>query len=147
MTQKWSLANSTASHPSVALSARDPTRYRSRFILLEYSVFDFGWNNNNVSSLYLFLTTHFYTAHCSSKKFAHVRDNRVYPKWNSNSVNSANSGNLINHWSMNCSQLQLCFAGAVVASQSLKQEMAYSNPFTVMTNIFVTEFPEFSENI
>ena len=25
----------------------------------------------------------------------------VFPKWNRNSLNSANSGNLINHWSMN----------------------------------------------
>ena len=41
----------------------------------------------------------------------------------------------------------LCFAGAVVASQSLTQEVAGSNPFTVMTNAFVNEFAEFSENI
>ena len=33
----------------------------------------------------------------------------------------------------------MCLAGAVVASWSLTQEMAGSNPFTVMTNIF-TEF-------
>ena len=41
----------------------------------------------------------------------------------------------------------MCLAGAVVASWSLTQEVASSNPFTVMTNIFVTEFVEFSENI
>ena len=38
-------------------------------------------------------------------------------------------------------------AGAVVASWFLTQEVAGVNPFTVMTNIFVTEFAEFSENI
>ena len=41
----------------------------------------------------------------------------------------------------------LCLAGAVVASWSLTQEVAGLNTFTVMTNIFVIEFPEFSENI
>ena len=38
----------------------------------------------------------------------------------------------------------MCLAGAVVASWSLTQEVTGSNPFTVMTNIFVSEF---SENI
>ena len=38
----------------------------------------------------------------------------------------------------------LCLAGTVVAS--LPQEVAGSNPFTVITNIFVTEFSEFKEN-
>ena len=38
----------------------------------------------------------------------------------------------------------MCLAGTVVASWSLMQEMAGSSPFTVMTNIF---FSEFSENI
>ena len=33
-------------------------------------------------------------------------------------------------------------AGAVVACWSLTQEVAGLNPFTVMTNIFVTEFTE-----
>ena len=41
----------------------------------------------------------------------------------------------------------MCLAGAVVASWSLTQEVAGSNPFNVMTNIFVTKFAEFSENI
>ena len=40
----------------------------------------------------------------------------------------------------------MCLAGVVVASWSLLQEVAGSSPFTV-TNIFVTEFAEFSENI
>ena len=72
-----------------------------------------------------------------------------FPKWKRNSENSANSGNLINHWSMSLAQFRdlvshMCLAGAVVASWSLTQEAACSNPFTVVTNIFVTQF---SENI
>ena len=39
----------------------------------------------------------------------------------------------------------MCLAGTVVACWSLTQEMANSSPFTVMTNIFVTELSEFSE--
>ena len=38
-------------------------------------------------------------------------------------------------------------AEAVVASWFLTQEVAVSSPFTVMTNIYVTEFSEFSEDI
>ena len=40
-------------------------------------------------------------------------------------------------------------AGTVVAFRSLTQEgyVAGSNHFTVMTNIFVTEFAEFNKNI
>ena len=41
----------------------------------------------------------------------------------------------------------MCLASDVVASWSLRQEVAGSSLFTVMTNIFVTEFSEFSENI
>ena len=41
----------------------------------------------------------------------------------------------------------VCLSGTVVASWSLTQEVAGSSPFTVMTNIIVTEFAEFSENI
>ena len=41
----------------------------------------------------------------------------------------------------------LCLAGTVVASWSLTQEVASLSPFTVMTNIFVTEFSEFIEII
>ena len=48
---------------------------------------------------------------------------------------------------MNWSQFKdhvshMCFSGAAVASWSLTQEVAGSSPFTVMTNIFVTEFSE-----
>ena len=41
----------------------------------------------------------------------------------------------------------MSLASALVASWSLTQEMAGLSPFTVMTNIFVTEFAECSENI
>ena len=41
----------------------------------------------------------------------------------------------------------VCLDGAVVAFWSQTLEMAGSSPFTVMANIFVTEFAEFSENI
>ena len=46
---------------------------------------------------------------------------RVFPKWNKNSLNSANSKSLINHWSMNWAQFKdpvshMCLAGVVVAS-------------------------------
>ena len=65
-------------------------------------------------------------------------------------VNSANSGNLINHWSMNWTQFKdpafhMCLAGTMVASWSLTQDVAGSSP--LMTNIFITESTEFSENI
>ena len=51
---------------------------------------------------------------------------------------------------MNWSQFKdpvsnICLAGAAVASWSLTQEVLGSSPFTVMTNIFATEFAEFSE--
>ena len=39
----------------------------------------------------------------------------------------------------------MCLAGTVAASWFLTQEVAGSSPFTVMTNIFVSEFSEFSE--
>ena len=41
----------------------------------------------------------------------------------------------------------VCLAGAIVSSWFVTQEVAGSSSFTVMTNIFVTEFSEFSENI
>ena len=76
----------------------------------------------------------------------------VFPKLNGNSVNSANSGNLTNHWSMNLGQFkdpdsQMCLASTVVVSCSLMQEVTDSSPFTVITNISITEFAEFSEKI
>ena len=69
-----------------------------------------------------------------------------------NSVNSVNSGNLINHPSMNWAQFKdpvfhMCLAGTVVATWSLTQKITSSSPSTVMTNIFVTEFSRFRENI
>ena len=41
----------------------------------------------------------------------------------------------------------MCLAGTVVASWSLMQKVTGSNPFTAMTNTFVTEFAEICENI
>ena len=91
----------------------------------------------------------------ASKQFFHRRNqciNSVFPKWNGKSVNSGNSENLINHRSMNWDKFKdsvphKCLAGAVVVSWSLIQEVAGLEPFTVMTNILVTEFSEFNENI
>ena len=53
---------------------------------------------------------------------------------------------------MNCGHFKdpvcyLCLTGAVVASWSLTQEVAGLNPFTLMTNNFVIEFPDFSKII
>ena len=50
-----------------------------------------------------------------------VGNNGVFPKWNRNSLNSANSGNLINHSSINRTQFKdpvshMCLAGVVVTS-------------------------------
>ena len=39
----------------------------------------------------------------------------------------------------------MCLTGAVVACSSLTQEIASLSSFTVMTNIFVTEFAEFTK--
>ena len=91
----------------------------------------------------------------SSKLYTNVSEDGVigvFLKWIRNSVNSASSGNLINHWSMNWIQFRdplcyLCFAGAVVASWSLTQEVAGSNNLLQNIIIFVTEFSELSENI
>ena len=41
----------------------------------------------------------------------------------------------------------MCPTGAVVECWSLTQEIASLSPFTVMKNIFVTEFAEFTEKI
>ena len=68
----------------------------------------------------------------------------TFPKWNRNSVNSRN---LINQYSMNWSPLKdpvsdMCLTGTMVASWSPTQEVSGSSPFTVMTNIYVTELSE-----
>ena len=41
----------------------------------------------------------------------------------------------------------ICLADAMVESWSVTQEAVGSSPFTVLTNIFVTEFAELRENI
>ena len=53
---------------------------------------------------------------------------------------------------MNWSQFKdpvshVCLAGAVVGFWSRIQEVAGSKPFTVMSDLFGTDFAEFSENI
>ena len=67
-------------------------------------------------------------------------------------MNSTNSRNLINEWSMNWAQFKdpvshICLAGAVVAAWSLIQEVAGSNNLFKIYNIIVTKVNEFSENI
>ena len=68
----------------------------------------------------------------------------VIPKWNRNSLSSANLINQREIWSlwMNWAQFKnpvshMCLAGAVVTSWSLTQEVAVCrlDPFTLMTNI------------
>ena len=41
----------------------------------------------------------------------------------------------------------MCLAGTVVAYWFLTQEVAGSNPFTVMKIFLVTEFSEYNDNI
>ena len=41
----------------------------------------------------------------------------------------------------------MCLAGTAVESWSLALEVVGSNPSTAMTNVFVTEFSKFRENI
>ena len=67
-------------------------------------------------------------------------------------MNSANSDNRINYYSMNWGQFKdavshTCLTGAVVESWSVTQEVAGWNPFTVTADILVTEFREFNEHI
>ena len=76
------------------------------------------------------------------------KQTRVFPKWDRN---SANSGNLINHWSMNWGQLKdnfyyLCLISSVLTPWSLTQGFTGSN-IHLITRFFVTNFAEFSENI
>ena len=60
---------------------------------------------------------------------SYLLNNGVFPKWNRISVNSAESGKLINHRSMNWAQFKdpvshMCLAGTVVACWPLTQEVA-----------------------
>ena len=41
----------------------------------------------------------------------------------------------------------MCLAGTVEATWSVTQDVTGLSPFTIMTNIFVSEFSEFSKNI
>ena len=50
------------------------------------------------------------------------------------------------HWSQFKDPVShMCLAGTVITSWALTQKVTGSSPFTVMKNIFVTEFSEFSE--
>ena len=89
-----------------------------------------------------------YKSECYTGRVNGYRLIGVFPKWNRNLVNSVN---LINHWSMNWTQFKnpvshMCLVGTVAASWFLAQEVAGSSPFTVMTNIFVTELKTLREN-
>ena len=74
---------------------------------------------------------------------------KVFPKWKRNllnSVNLANSGNRINHSSMNWAHFKdlvshMCLAGSILISYIRGHWVARSNPFTILTNIFVTANP------
>ena len=89
-----------------------------------------------------------------------------FPKWNRNSLNSANSENLINHWIMNRAQFKdptshMCLAGAVVACWFVAQEVVGSDRhfcknifqdsvdstefIVVINSIDLSAFPGFSE--
>ena len=70
---------------------------------------------------------------------------RVFPKWNGNSVISLNSVNRISQFKDPA--FYTCLAGTFVAYFSLAQEVTCMNPFTVMTNIFVTELTEFNKKV
>ena len=53
----------------------------------------------------------------------------VFPKYNKSSVNSANSGKLVNHWIMNWAHFKdpvshMCLGGAVIACWPLTKEVA-----------------------
>ena len=78
-----------------------------------------------------------------------LKHNGVFLKWNRNSLNSTNSRKLINHPSMNWAQFKdpvshMHLAGSTLVSYTRGSWVAGLNPFTVITNIFVTEFAEFS---
>ena len=73
--------------------------------------------------------TQIFDAVSMSSEMGCIVTDGVFPKWNWNSLNSANSGNLINHWSINLAQFKhpvphMCLAGVVVTSCSLTQEVA-----------------------
>ena len=76
----------------------------------------------------------------------------VFPKWAELSLNLASSGNLINHWSINWYQFREQrqqdmweTGGSILVSYTRGGWVAGSSPFTIMTNILLTEFSKFSE--
>ena len=63
----------------------------------------------------------------------------VFPKWAELSGNSVNSGNLINHWNMNCS---LDPVSSMLVSYTGDDKF---EPFYCNDKYFVAEFDEVSE--
>ena len=79
------------------------------------------WCYMNYSCYYVSMSRYSMVA-----KFKNIK---LIPKWNGNSLNSANSQNLKNHWSMNWGQVKgphcyLCLSATVVASWFRTQEVA-----------------------
>ena len=72
-------------------------------------------------------------------------DNRVFP-WMEQQFNKFMESDKPLKTEFKDPAFHMCLAGTVV-SWCLPLEMAGSNPFTWMTNIFVTGFSEFNENI
>ena len=74
-----------------------------------------SWQNNGINGS---------TKRTNALHIFHRKDNNgVFPKWNMNSLNSANSGSM--NWSQfKYSVSHMCLAGALVASWSLTQEVA-----------------------
>ena len=77
----------------------------------------------------------------------------VFPKWNRNLLNSVNTGilKITEAWNvLNLNILSLhvsCWCcGSTLLSSTVGGWVVSSSPFTVMTNIFVTKFTEFSLN-
>ena len=93
-------------------------------------------NQNSMVAFFSFL----YTPSENAITFASLWHRRHDVQKMMHPMTSANSGNLINHWSVNWAQFKdpishKCLAGTVVAYWSFTQEVADSSPFTVMTNI------------
>ena len=70
-----------------------------------------------------------------------ITNNGIFPRWKRNSINSAISGNLINHWNMKCGQFKdpashLCLTDNVVASWSLAQKGGRLQPFYCIDQYF-----------
>ena len=82
---------------------------------------------------------------CMTLLSMNEREQWSFPTWNINSVNSAKSRNVINHWSKNQGNFKdpvfyMCLAGAAVTRCDRLE------PFYCNDKYLVTEFREISEN-